>query len=153
MVDEWLVCYAHASTKHVCRATLRVKLRIAVVCWLVLGQAMLACYALEPIYEPYDLELYPSDFRRKRPCSLSASPSRRMSGILQIRSASLLDVHCHAAGERAQAAAQLAARLSVVVRRAEALEAALLWFDKHHPGLLHPFVLLKVRTTCRVLPA
>ncbi len=64
----------------------------------------------------------------------------------------LVNCHAHSAGARARAAAQLAARLSIVVRRAEALEAALLWFDKHHPGLLHPFVLLKVRASaCSLL--
>ena len=65
----------------------------------------------------------------------------------------LLMRRAHAAGARAQAAAQLAARLNVIVRRAEALEAVLLWFDKHHPGLLHPFVLLKVWASYVYMPA
>jgi hypothetical protein len=49
------------------------------------------------------------------------------------------------AGEKARAAAQVAARLHVVSRRADALEAALLWFDAHHPGTLDSSVLRKVR--------
>ena len=48
-------------------------------------------------------------------------------------------------GEKARAAAQTATRLHVVSRRADALEAALLWFDAHYPGTLDPSVLRKVR--------
>lgn len=52
--------------------------------------------------------------------------------------------HAHV-GDKARAAARLAARLQIVARRSDALEAALLWFDAHHPGTLDSFVLSKVR--------